>query len=195
MTNILRISIVVVLVLIAGWLLSLAIPALFIPIRQTTFFLDIKGGGWLGYRLGFAGSVLLLAAMFYSLKLHTLNSKVSAKAILDLHCYLSIAGGLAVLIHSGFPIPGLTLNPFTRIHPGRGLEGLVGVQWIAAWLVLILVVSGVYGKYLYGRRPPTGPFKLFRSWHVFHVTLSGALYVTGVIHLISVLVVRHIAAI
>ncbi len=195
MAYVVRILTVAVLVFIAGWLLLPAVPALFTPIKQTTFYLDTRGGGWLGYRLGFAGSVLLLVSMVYSLKLHQRNSKISAKAILDLHCYLSTAGGLMVLVHSGFPTPGLTINPFANIHPGRGLEGLLGVQWIAAWLVMILVVSGVYGKYLYGRRPPTGPFKLFRNWQVFHVTVSGALYVTGVIHLILVIVVRHIAAI
>ncbi len=196
MKHLLRIVTVSLLILIVGWLLSLAIPVLSTPIKQTVFHLDIKGGGWLGYRLGFAGSLLLLAAQIYSLKLQSRTpSKISPKAMLDMHCYLSIAGSLLILVHAGFPFPALNIQPLEHIHLGRGLEGLVGVQWLAAWFALILMVSGFYGKYLYGRRPPTGPFKPFKNWLIFHAVFSGALYVTGVIHLILVLVVRHIAAI
>lgn len=196
MVYVLRIFTTAVLLLIAGGLLSLAVPALYTPIKQTTFFLDIRGGGWLGYRLGFAGALLLLAAQIYSFKLHLpKTSKISSKAMLDMHCYLSIAGTLLILIHSGFPMPALTVQPLEHIHLGRGLEGLMGVKWMAAWFALILMASGVYGKYLYGKRPPKEPFKPFRNWLAIHLAVSGALYVTGVVHLIHVLVVKHIPAI
>jgi hypothetical protein len=192
----LRVLTVAVLLLIVSWLLSQAVPALSSPIKPTTPHLDIRGGGWLGYRLGFAGSLLLVLAQIYSFKLHSiLSSKVSPRAFLDMHCYLSIAGALLILVHSGFPVPALAVQPLEHIHPGKGLEGLVGVQWLAMWLVIILVASGVYGKYLYWRRPPTGPFKPFRYWLVFHIAVSGVLYVTGVTHLILVLVIKHITAI
>ncbi len=187
---------VAVLLLPVSWLLSLAVPALLTPIKPTAPHLDVRGGGWLGYRLGFAGALLLVLAQLYSFKFHSiLPSKVSPRALLDMHCYLSIAGSLLILIHSGFPVPALTVQPLEHIHLGKGLEGLVGVQWLAAWLIIILTVSGVYGKYLYGRRPPTGPFKPFKYWLVFHIAISGALYATGIIHLVLVLVIKHIAAI
>jgi hypothetical protein len=92
-------------------------------------------------------------------------------------------------------VPALTVQPFDHIHLGRGLEGLVGVQWLAAWLVIFLMASGTYGKYLYKRRPPKGLLKPLRKWLVFHIALSGALYVTGMTHLVLVLVIKHVPAI
>ena len=184
------------LIIGAGALLALAFPALSTPIKPTTLLLDIRGGGWIGYRLGFVGALLMLIAQTYSLKpLLTARSRISPEALLDIHCYLTLAGGLLILIHSGFPVPALTVQPFDHIHLGRGLEGLVGVQWLAAWLVIFLMASGTYGKYLYKRRPPKGLLKPLRKWLVFHIALSGALYVTGMIHLVLVLVIKHVPAI
>ncbi|MEM4312334.1 MAG: hypothetical protein QXX95_08090 [Nitrososphaerales archaeon] len=187
-----RIIVVSLLFTIAIYLLYLATPALFISITFFSF-LSLKGGGSLGYKLGFIGSLMLLIAQSYSFKIFSIKGKNIAKSWLNMHCYLSITGGILILIHSGFPFSFTYANFFSHIYPGRGLEGLVGVQGLAAWLILVLIFSGIYGKYLYGKINLR--WKPFRHWLLFHITLTGVLYVTGIVHLIITQVLEYVSAI
>lgn len=148
---------------------------------------DLKGDGWLGYRLGYAGTAMLLLAQAYLFRPGLLDRK----EWLDVHCYLSAAGGLFVLIHSGFPFSFGYWNPFERVYPRIGLYGLVGLQGLAAWLVVALVVSGLFGRYVSGR---AAPWAAFRHWRAIHSALSGALYVSGTLHLLLAVLIKHVTA-
>ncbi len=98
-----------------------------------------------------------------------------------------------ILVHSGLPFSFTYADPFAHIYPGLGIRGLVGVQGLAAWLTLILLGSGLFGRYLYGRLR-IGRLRIFRRWLFLHICLSGALYVSGVFHLVIAVSLRHISA-
>ncbi|MCS7145148.1 MAG: hypothetical protein RMJ28_04115 [Nitrososphaerota archaeon] len=145
---------------------------------------DLKGGGWLGYKLGYVGALMLITAQTFLFRPGLLRRY----SWLSLHCYLTVAGGALILIHSGFPYSFAYWNPLNRIHLGMGLYGLVGLQGVAAWLVIALIASGVYGRYVYRRA------KVFRGWLLFHSAASGLLYVAGVIHLFLAVYLKYVTA-
>ncbi|MCS7127637.1 MAG: hypothetical protein NZ953_04560, partial [Thaumarchaeota archaeon] len=91
---------------------------------------DLKGDGWIGYRLGYAGAVMLVVAQAYLFR----PGLLTKLTWLETHCYLTTAGGILILVHSGFPFSFGYWNPFERIYPWLGLYGLVGVQGLATWL-------------------------------------------------------------
>lgn len=146
---------------------------------------DLKGDGWLGYRLGYAGTAMLLLAQAYLFR----PGMLARREWLDVHCYLTTAGGLLVLVHSGFPFSFEYWNPFERVYPRLGLYGLVGLQGLAAWLVVALVASGLFGRYVRASSPAA-----FRLWRALHSALSGALYVSGTVHLVIAVLLRHVSA-
>ena len=194
MGPVVRILVLTPLLGLVIYFLLLGFPALLTPYSPTLYGLGLKGGGWLGYRLGFIGTVMLLISQLYSFKIFRLgSSNIPSKAWLDMHCYLGTAGSILILIHSGFPYSFTYANPFDHIYLGLGFRGLVGVQGLAAWLVLILAISGIFGKYLYSRLA-TPIRRMFRPWLLLHVGLTGALYITGVIHLYIVISLKHISA-
>jgi len=168
--------------------LILGAPALFtssyIILNPYTF----KGGGSLGYKFGYVGSLILLLSMLYSFKISSRNKR----KWLNLHCNLSIVGSILILIHSGFPFSFTFFNPFEHIKLGLGFEGLVGVQGLATWFTLFVLISGIFGKYLYSKFLLS---KIFKAWLDFHVTLTGGLYVTGLFHLIISVYLKHTSAI
>lgn len=148
---------------------------------------DLKGGGWLGYRLGYAGALILLTAQAHLFRPRLL----SRSTLLDMHCFLTLIGGGLILIHAGFPFSFNYWNPLMRIAPGLGLYGLVGIQGVAAWLVLATMASGLFGRYLYRH---VGTYRLFRQWRNIHITFSGALYATGITHLLLTISLKYVTA-
>ena len=158
----------------------------------------LKGGSPIGFKLAYMGVVMLVVAQTYSLRIRAISTRrLRAGPVsewLNMHCYLTVAGASLILIHSGFPFAFTFANPFNYIYLGWGIIGLVGVQGLAAWLTLLLLFSGIFGKYLYGQLG-AGVRKLFRRWLTFHVTITGALYTTGVIHLIITVWLKHTSAV
>ena len=171
-----------------AYFLYVGLPAFLIPTQITSTVLGLKGGGGLGYKLGFAGVVMLLAAQLYIARIGS-----GRRELLDMHCYLSTAGGALILIHSGFPFSFTYGDFFAHIHLGLGVEGLVGVQGLAAWLVLVLMISGLFGRYLYSRIA-LGWRRIFRRWLIIHVALSGSLYVAGLLHLLIAVQIGYVSA-
>lgn len=149
---------------------------------------DLKGGGWLGYRFGYAGTLMLLSAQTYLFRPGLLNKLTW----LSVHCYLTVAGGALILLHSGFPFSFMYWNPIPRVYPELGFYGLVGLQGSAAWLVLVLMASGIFGRYIYGRVKWA---RTFKQWHSIHSVFSGLLYVAGLVHLLLAVYLKHQTAI
>lgn len=155
----------------------------------------LKADSPLGYKLGYVGSALLIAAQAYTLRIRTgISIKTMHGEIsrwLTVHCYLSLTGAVMILIHSGFPLSFTYANVFRYFHPGLGVMGLMGSQGLVAWLTLALAISGFFGRYLYRKlQPELRPW--FRSWLYFHFALSGGLYVSGISHFILAVFLRHV---
>ncbi len=149
--------------------------------------MDLKGDGWLGYRLGYSGTVLLLAAQAYLFR----PGLLSKPAWLDIHCQLTTVGGVLILVHAGFPY-SFAYWTLPRMYPELGVFGLVGLQGVASWLVLALITSGFFGRYIY--RKAAKRRRAFRWWHSAHAITSGLLYVTGFIHLLLAVQLRYLTA-
>ncbi len=93
----------------------------------------------------------------------------SIKTWLNLHTYLGLIGFLLVLIHAGLPFQFRYADP----DPGT----------VSTYLMIIVVLSGFIGKYLYRLMDETGK-KMFRYWRDVHVSLVGALFFSIAMHII-----------
>ena len=159
-------------------------------------FRSLKGGSWLGYRLGYYGTLLLVISMGYSVVKRLSPSQARRvggnRLWLSIHIWLAIIGSFMVLVHAGFPFDFRYYNPFKYVRlAGGGVAGLVGFAGLATLIIPFALASGFIGRYLFKRAE--GEIKVvFRYWHVLHIILTGALYVTGVIHLILVVWFRFV---
>ncbi len=171
-----------------------------IPLYAATSFslLLLKGGGSIGYKLGYVGTAMLVFAQLYSVqrRLHpSYASRLGGRRIwLRVHCLLDILAVAMVLIHAGFPFSFAYADPLRHIRPLWGLEGWVGVSGLATWVLIATFASGLYGRYLHSR---IGPDRLvrIRNWRWFHILISGVLYVTGMLHLYIVVWARYVSAV
>lgn len=200
--NILIFVLIVALLSSTTFLLIWGLPSFFTRIPSISLSQInariLKGGSSLGYKLGFIGTALLIAAQLYSFRkrLHfKIGSRIGTVAKwLTTHCYINIVAPILILIHSGFPFSFTYANFFRYIRLDWGVKGLVGFEGLAAWLVLISTFSGFFGRYFYGRID----FQLkgwFRHWRIFHITVSGMLYISGMIHLIVAVWFKYISAV
>jgi len=159
-------------------------------------FRGLNGGSWLGYRLGYYGTLLLVISMGYSVVKRLSPSQARRvggnRLWLSIHIWLAIIGSFMVLVHAGFPFDFRYYNPFKYVRlAGGGVAGLVGFAGLATLIIPFALASGFIGRYLFKRAE--GEIKVvFRYWHVLHIILTGALYVTGVIHLILVVWFRFV---
>jgi hypothetical protein len=159
-------------------------------------FRGLNGGSWLGYRLGYYGTLLLVISMGYSVVKRLSPSQARRvggnRLWLSIHIWLAIIGSFMVLVHAGFPFDFRYYNPFKYVRlAGGGAAGLVGFAGLATLIIPFALASGFIGRYLFKRAE--GEIKVvFRYWHVLHIILTGALYVTGVIHLILVVWFRFV---
>jgi hypothetical protein len=141
-----------------------------------------------GHGIGIAGFVLMLmTATLYPLrKLRTDASWGSTAGWLKFHMVTGLVGPYMVLLH--------TAMKFT------GLAGL------AMLLTVVVVVSGLVGRYLYTRAPRVGQGtpaagggapdarslllrrrKALATWHTFHVPLTWVLFIAAFIHVVAAL--------
>ena len=155
----------------------------------------LKGGSPVGFKLAYFGTALLVIGQFYTLRKatrHVSQSRFgSRRSWLRAHCYLDIAGTILLLIHSGFPLSFRHANPFAYLRPTWGLIGLAGVQGFAAWLVLIMLISGLVGEQL--RASPVRSW-LLRPWFKTHILLTCLLFLCGITHLLIVLWLKYVTA-
>ncbi|MBI3138839.1 MAG: hypothetical protein HYZ15_09665 [Sphingobacteriales bacterium] len=147
-----------------------------------------------GRYLGYAGTALVLLSFLYSLRKRKFIASGSPKQYLALHEYLSWAGSVMILVHAGIH--------FNAILP-----------WLAVLLLLIVVASGLTGKYLLkkanetlkekkksllatGSSPEEADKKLFfdsvtvdimKKWRTVHMPITLLLGLLSLLHILSIL--------
>jgi hypothetical protein len=89
-------------------------------------------GSVTGYRLGLAGSLMMLALLLYPLRKHITWLRHAGRLSdwLRLHMILGVCGPLLIVFHSGF-----------RIQSANGA--------VAFWCMIIVASSGVVGRFIY----------------------------------------------
>ena len=94
-----------------------------------------NGGTWLGYTLGVLGAVLILWLMSFGIRKRAYASQAgTAQGWLSAHVYLGIALLVIATLHTGFQL-------------GWNVHALAYV------LMCLVVVSGVFGVFVYTRYP------------------------------------------
>jgi len=103
--------------------------ALLIAAVSLHLFLHTSGYKCILRYLGIAGTILIILSFVYSLRKRKLIKFRKAKLLLQIHEVLAWAGSLLILIHAGFE--------FDAVIPR-----------MAVFAMLIVVASGITGKYL-----------------------------------------------
>ena len=140
-----------------------------------------------GHGIGIAGFILMLmTATLYSLrKLRTDARWGSTAGWLKFHMVTGLVGPYMVLLHTAMKF-----------------NGLAGLTML---LTVVVVISGLVGRYLYTRVPRTaGPAraraaapkgrdsllrrrKALATWHTLHVPLTWVLFIAAFIHVVAAL--------
>jgi hypothetical protein len=96
-----------------------------------------KAGGSIGHKLGITGSSMMVLMLLYSVRkrVGALRRLGPLSRWLDVHIYLGVFGPLLVVLHSTFKVQGLVALSF--------------------WSMIVVVLSGVLGRYLYLQIPRT----------------------------------------
>jgi len=103
--------------------------ALIISAAVMHYFMHSSGLKWILRYLGIAGTVLIIISFVYSLRKRKIIKFGKAKIMLQIHEALAWTGALLILIHAGFE--------FDAVIPR-----------MAVFSMLVVVASGVTGKYL-----------------------------------------------
>lgn len=107
--------------------------------RNTLFFAPGNvgyGGTWMGYTLGSIATALVVWLLWLGVRKRRYRaSSTSLQGWVSAHVYLGIATLLIAVLHSGFEL-GFNLHSFTLI------------------LLAAVVISGIYGVFVYVRVPP-----------------------------------------
>ena len=93
----------------------------------------------------------------------------SIKTWLNMHTYFGLIGLLLVLLHAGFPFQ----FSYAAFNAGT----------VSTYLMIIAVVSGFIGRYLYRLMDERGK-KIFKYWRDIHVPLLIILFVSIAIHIV-----------
>lgn len=107
--------------------------------RNTYFFAPGNagyGGTWMGYALGGLASILVLWLLWLGIRKRRYRaSSTSLQGWVSAHVYLGLATWVIAVLHSGFEL-GFNLHSLTLL------------------LLTAVVVSGIYGVFVYVRVPP-----------------------------------------
>jgi hypothetical protein len=127
-------------------------------------------GDLVGHGLGIVGFLLMVVAeTAYSWRKRPARTGPGPTVRwLQLHVVAGLVGPYLVLLHSAFRF--------------RGLAGVLSL------LTLVIVVSGVAGRYWYAAAAPDTAERQRRAlWYVLHVPLSAALFALALFHVAGVL--------
>lgn len=129
-----------------------------------------------GHGIGILGFILMLmTATLYSLrKLRTDASWGSTASWLKFHMVTGLVGPYMVLLHTAMKF-----------------EGLAGLTML---LTVVVVASGVVGRYLYTAVPRTAgddgvgtKRRVLATWHTVHLPLTWALFAAAFVHVVAAL--------
>ena len=129
--------------------------------------------GWVGHGIGIAGFVLMLmTATLYSLrKLRAGGSWGPTASWLRFHMVTGLVGPYMVLLHTAM-----------------SFSGLAGLTML---LTVLVVASGLVGRFLYTRVPRSPQVRArrraFATWHQVHLPLTWALFALAIIHMVAAL--------
>ncbi|QQS36642.1 MAG: hypothetical protein IPM56_01415 [Ignavibacteriales bacterium] len=93
------------------------------------FLFHLAGLVWIGRYLGIAGTFVIIASFIYSLRKRKIIKSGSPKRLLQNHELQGWIGALLILVHGGVH--------FNAVIP-----------WLALFAMVIVVASGLTGKYL-----------------------------------------------
>jgi len=94
-----------------------------------------NGGTWLGYTLGTIGALLILWLMWFGIRKRRYGpGNVQLEAWLSAHIYLGLALVIVATLHTGFQFG-------------------INVHTLAYTLMMLVILSGVFGLYAYVRYP------------------------------------------
>jgi len=156
--------------------------------------LHTMGLDHVGRYLGPVGTVLIVLSFSYSLRKRKIIRTGSPRTYLTVHEYLAWTGSVMILVHAG-------------IHFNARLP------WLATYMLLISVASGLVGKYLLkiasgsleerrrelvasGSTGPEVDKELFfdsvtvnamKKWRVVHLPIALTLAILTILHVITVL--------
>jgi len=130
--------------------------------------------GLVGHGIGVLGFILMLmTATLYSLrKLRTDASWGSTAWWLKFHMVTGLVGPYMVLLHTAMKF-----------------QGLAGLTML---LTVVVVASGLVGRYLYTAVPRTAGVdgvgtkrRVLAAWHTVHLPLTWALFAAALVHVIA----------
>lgn len=150
---------------------------------------------FIGRYLGLIGTCIILISFAYSLRKRKIIQSGSPKELLKLHEYLAWVGSVLILVHAG-------------IHFNAWLP------WLAIFMLLINVASGLVGKFLLknaslslsssrqelivsGMSLEEADKKLFfdtitvdamKKWRVVHLPIAFTLGILSLMHILTILV-------
>ncbi len=124
--------------LFIGGIVYTALPYYATPYTQRPFHplhTVFKPAGWVGHGLGIVGSLMMIFMLGYSLRkrVRLFHRWGTLSSWLNVHIYFGIIGPLLVVLHSSFK-----------------LNGIISVSF---WSMLIVMFSGIVGRYLYLKIP------------------------------------------
>ena len=150
---------------------------------------------YIGRRLGIIGTTVILFSFIYSLRKRKIIQSGSPKKLLALHEYLAWSGSVMLLVHAGIHFNAL-------------------IPWLAIFMLLIVVASGLIGKFLLkkaneslkerkqsliieGLNPDQIEKKLhfdsltvdtMKKWRQVHMPIAMVLAALSLLHIISILI-------
>lgn len=127
--------------------------------------------GLVGHSLGIAGFLLMLfAETGYTWRKNVRREGYGPmRHWLQAHVYAGLVGPYLVLLHTSFRF--------------RGVAG------VAALLVLVVVASGIVGRFVYtavpkvpSSAPAGGARRTLSIWYILHVPVAAAMFVLAIVH-------------
>ena len=122
-----------------------------------------------GHGIGVLGFVLMLMTeTLYSFRKQSTSARWgSMSSWLRFHMFTGIVGPYMVLL-----------------HPAMRFRGLASV---AALMTVVVVISGLVGRYIYTAVPRTPARSALATWRAVHVPLTLLLFLTAFIHIVGAL--------
>ncbi|MFZ4707884.1 MAG: hypothetical protein ACOYMF_17925 [Bacteroidales bacterium] len=148
-----------------------------------------------GRYFGFIGTVLLIVSFIYSLRKRRIIKYGSPKKLLLMHEYLAWIGSVIIIVHAGIH--------FNAILP-----------WLAVFMLLLNVASGLVGKFLLKDANESLMYKraelinsgitsieadkklfwdsttveLMKKWRVVHLPISLLFVILALLHIITIVI-------